>query len=177
MGAVLHEHRHVCARDCGMNPNVRSDIPESRRIPSRSVVKVRSGGAAVLVSGIRRALPSVLFVHRGIIGIELAFQLGEYGMNAEQYVTYQAFFRRIDDDGNYIGWIAHDTRHVEQMPSRGFGKHGDAKEASWTLRHDVTMWAHGLRLSRLPAPLPWNDDKPSDVTSLPIEVPYTPEKH
>jgi hypothetical protein len=98
-------------------------------------------------------------------------------MNADQYVKYQAFFRRLDTDGNFVGWIAHDTTHVDQMPEQHAGKHDYARDASWTLAEAVTFWAHGLGLSKLPDPLPYVKDKPANATDMgEVEVPYTPER-
>jgi hypothetical protein len=95
-------------------------------------------------------------------------------MQAE-YVKYQAFFRRVAD-GNYWGWIAHETTRVEQMSEQHLGKHDTALHAQWTLRQSVTFWAHGLGLSHLPAPAPYVEEKQANATDmLEIEVPYIPE--
>jgi hypothetical protein len=97
--------------------------------------------------------------------------------NAEQYQTYQAFYRRLND-GTYVGWIAHDTKHHDQIAEQPLGKHDCADDARFMLREAVTTWALGGGYTYLPRPLAFVTEKPANATDMgEVEVPYTPVRH
>jgi hypothetical protein len=92
-----------------------------------------------------------------------------------QHEMYQALLHE-DGEGRLRGKIRHDTSHIEQMPEVDLGD-GGMHEAVAVLADQVMIWAHGLELSHLPAPLlPFLEDRhKSAVAMVQVTVAYTPE--